>query len=272
MLRVWGLAVVALLSGCSAPAPTVDDAKQATILSANPCIDAILVELVDPKRIVSVSHYSQRAGSSSMNIAVANRFPANGGTAEEIIAHHPDIALLGAHTPDATIEAVRAAGISTHLIGVPASLSDSLEQIDAIGAAVGAPRAAGLLGQQLLSEVGDAPQAADRPSVLVWQSGGLVPGHGTLIADLVERAGFRNASADYGLSSWDLLPLEPVVANPPDIILTPTNGDTREGRLRRAFAERFGSRTRVHAMPENLLHCGGPTIIRAMRALRAARP
>ncbi len=60
-------------------------------------------------------------------------------------------------------------------------------------------------------------------SAVVWQSGGIVPGDATLIADLLRRTGFRNLSAARGLGQADVLPLEAMLADPPQVILAAGN-------------------------------------------------
>ena len=270
-----------LLASCSAyPAEqepvSHNQIKVKKIVSANPCIDAILVELVEPERIASLSHYSHSAGSSSMDIALARRFPANGGTAEEIIALDPDIVLLGSHTPKATLDALQASGIKVHLIGVPNSVAQSLDQIEQIALAVNEKPQGDILQAKIRSAV-DAARAGAKPAkpkLLIWQAGGLVPGEGTLIDDMVGLAGFANASAGYGLAMWDILPLEPVAKNPPDVILSPSSaksGESRNVHLRTQFLKQFDDQVVTADIPENLLHCGGTTIITAMKVLQRAR-
>ncbi|VAV89941.1 hypothetical protein MNBD_ALPHA04-1489 [hydrothermal vent metagenome] len=264
-----------LVASCSAPTPTQRQQIQApTIVSSNPCIDAILVELVEPARILSISHYSQSIGASSMNIELARRFPSNGGTAEEIIALRPDIVLLGSHTSQATIAALRRAGIEPILISVPNNIAESLEQIDQIAIAVGGEDGGSALKSRIEKSLDAAPTESQRPRALIWQAGGLVPGNGTLIDDILSKAGFDNASADYGLAMWDILPLEPVASNPPDMVFSPTSAKSGEHRniaLRQQFFSQFGDEVALADIPENLLHCGGPTIIRAMNILKRSK-
>ncbi|QJB68265.1 ABC transporter substrate-binding protein [Parasphingorhabdus halotolerans] len=270
-----------LLASCSAYSAEqdaiIDDKREVkTIVSANPCVDAILVELVEPERIASLSHYSHSAGSSSMDIALASRFPANGGTAEEIIALDPDIVLLGSHTPKATLDALQASGIKVHLIGVPDSVAQSLDQIEQIALAVNEKPRGDILQSKIRAAVDAASTGAKqaRPKLLIWQAGGLVPGEGTLIDDMIGLAGFANASADYRLAMWDILPLEPVAKNPPDLILSPSSaksGESRNVHLRTKFLKKFGDQVVTADIPENLLHCGGTTIISAMNVLKNAR-
>lgn len=268
-MKYW-LAVIFLLTGCDgAPLPT----SKGGIVSTNPCIDSILVSLVAPTDIASISTYSHDAGSTSMRLDLAKTFPANGGTAEEIIALQPRIALLGAHTAPGTVKAIKGAGIATAASVVPDSVDASIADIRSLADAVGAVPA----GERLITRIADAaaPKAtveAARPSLLIWADGGLVPGHGTLADDMIRRAGFHNASADYGLNSWDILPLEPLVDNPPDIILTVADNGKHalsSGRVRSLFLREAGRSIRVEHMPGNLLFCGGPTIIEAMTLLKS---
>lgn len=264
------LAMLVLLASCST-APQ----QHGGIVSANPCIDAILVELVPSARIAAISNLSQTPDASSMDVRLAQKFRATGGTAEEIIALRPDLALLGSHTPETTVRAVQRAGIKVALIGVPNSIEESLTQIDAIGAAVGAGAKADALKQRISASLPLKNDAKMGQSLLVWAAGGLVPGTGTLIDDMITRAGFRNASRDYGLASWDILPLEPVASDAPDIVLIPSqakSGEQENIGLRKRYFARFPAETHVVPMPANMLYCGGPTIIRGMALLRGLRP
>ena len=108
-------------------------------------------------------------------------------------------------------------------------------------------------------------------SALVWQAGGIVPGEGTLIADLLRRTGFANAAAARGLGQADILPLEQVIADPPRLILAASHGAGNEDRMlaHPALAKLHGTRRAV--LDPSLLWCGGPTIIRAAQRLGAVR-
>ena len=280
----WSLLLgLSLLGACTqkydaqAPQVTIESDTQTTqtIVSTNPCIDAILVELVGPERILSVSHYSQAPGSSSMDVTIARRFAANGGTAEEIISYRPDVVLLGVHTPKATLDVLHKADLKIELISVPNSIAESLEQIDQIAAAVGAESRGDDLKARINAAVSqNSKQPKNKPALLIWQAGGLVPGVGTLIDDMIEKAGFQNASGKYNLAMWDILPLEPVASDPPQIILSPVNAKSGESRniyLRERFLSRFSGQILKAGIPENLLHCGGPTIIKAMKLLGQVR-
>ena len=100
----------------------------------------------------------------------------------------------------------------------------------------------------------------------LWQPGGIVPGAGTLVTDLLTRAGFTSYSARRGMEQGSYLSLEQVVADPPRVLLV-----AGQERGQRHPVLRDLSHTRAVRLDPTMLYCGGPTIIRAMDRLRALR-
>lgn len=265
MRFVWP--ALLLLAGCSGG----PDIAPGEIVSNNPCIDAILAH-VAPQDIAAVSNWSHDAKSASAPLDWARARPALGVTAEEIIAARPRLLLTGNLASSGTNAALRKAGISMKTYGVPASVADSIAQVQDVANAVGRKDEGARLAQQIEA----AAQAAARPSgkkAIIWQTGGFVAGKGTLQDELLARAGYVNASAAYGLKQWDVLPLETMLRNPPDIIFMPTQASGEDGRAitaRQRLLRHLEGRTKVIAFPDTLLFCGGPTIIEAMQVLRSA--
>ena len=231
------------------------------IVSNNPCIDAILAEIAAPGQIGAVSVWSQDAASASAPLAWARRLPALGTSAEEIIAARPRLVLTGNLSSIGTNVALARAGVETLTIGVPASVEESKQQVMQVARGIGRETA----GAALVARISGAthPQGATRASAIIWQSGGFVPGKGTLQDELLTRAGFRNASATYGLKQWDQLPLETLLRNPPQVIFMPASAVGDDGRALAARARLLGhlkGQTRIVPFPDKLLLCGGPTI------------
>lgn len=264
MRMVWPLL---LLAGC-AQGPSIDPGK---IVSNNPCIDAVLAEIADPATIGAVSRYSQQPESSSAPIHWARRFPAIGVSAEEIIAAQPRLVLSGNYASTGTNAALEKAGIAVKSFGVPATLGESEAQVLAIAHAIGRDAQ----GATLVERMKQASQRqSDGRTAIIWQTGGFVAGKGTIQDEMLGRAGFRNASASYGLKQWDILPLETILRRPPDIVFTPVSGageDARALALRHRVLHHLSGRTRIIAFPDRLLFCGGPTVIEAMQRLRSVK-
>ena len=265
------LAAVTLASAAPLPAPpSVSAPRSLRIVSINPCLDAVLMQVADAGQIAAISHYSQDPRATSIPLALARRFTVTSGTAEEVVALAPDMVLSGPHVAPATIAALRRMGIALHQYPVPNTVAESIAQVRDIARRVHHPDR----GEALAARIA----AAARPSsgapvpALIWQGGGLVPGAGTLSDELLTRAGFRNMSAAYGLKQWDVLPLEYLVARPPRVLLSVGVAETGGDRLSRHPAvKRLAGRITLAPYPSRLMNCGGPTIIAAMARLKSVR-
>ncbi len=203
-----------LLAGCSPVAGAAGPGGGGGIVSTNPCADAMLVRMVSPDRIAAISHYSQDAGATSIPLAVARRFRATAGTAEEVIALKPDLVLASSFTQASTREAFAAAGLRTVYLDSPVTVEASKTQVTQVAEAVGAPARGRAINAAIDRAVADA-QPAGRPAALLYIAGDLANGGGTLLDLLMTRAGFANAAATYGLAYTGTLPAELLVARPP---------------------------------------------------------
>ena len=90
MRAIAGLAVCAVLAGCGSPQPAGVPTERPTIVSLNPCADAILAEVTAPGQLLAISHYSHDPEATSMDLATARSFDVTGGTVEEVMALDPD--------------------------------------------------------------------------------------------------------------------------------------------------------------------------------------
>lgn len=263
------LAAVLGLAACAAPAPVPEavsnSAARPTIVSLNPCLDAILVEIAPQEQIVALSHYSRDAASSSLSPQARARFAFTGGTAEEVLAASPDLVLASTFMDPATRAAFERLGVRVATFGAPATVGDSIAQVREVARITGNEAA----GERLARAMAEAarPQEGLRPiSTLLWQPGQIVPGDATLIADLLRRQGMANFAAARGLGQSDYVSLESVLAAPPELLLVA--GDSA-GQSHPLLAELAA--TRVETFSGNLVNCGGPVVIAASARLRAIR-
>jgi len=284
LIRAALVLAAALLVGpaslaAPAPRPVAAEAPR-RIVSLNPCVDAILYRIADPHRIAGISAYSQDPAASSVPQGWAARFPGLADTAEAVLVMKPDLVIISRHTALATRSALERAGLRLLLVDVPGTVAESAAQVRTIAQAIGNPAGGARLNAEIARALAAArPPAGARPvPALIYLGSGLVPGRDTLADELLHRAGFTNQSVAYGLSMWDVLPLEPLLARPPRVIFTPLdraapNGSFgAAGRALRARAlGRLRGRTLVADYPESLLHCAGPSIARAATTLAAAR-
>ena len=259
------LLLPALLAGC-AQAPPGRPREHPTVVSLNPCTDAILAEVADPAQLLAISWYSQDPRATSMPLAQARRFRATSGSAEDVLPLGPDTVVASPFLAPATRQALTRLGIQVVTVGSPTTVAQSEEQVRALARLVGHPER----GERLVARIEAALRSAraSGPAVpaLVWQQGGIVPGRETLIAELLERTGFISHSAARGLGQGAYLPLERVLAEPPQVVLA-AGGE----RMLTHPALRHLHGVRYVRLDPTLLFCGGPTIVRAAQRLAEIR-
>ncbi|QTD57702.1 ABC transporter substrate-binding protein [Parasphingorhabdus cellanae] len=245
------------------------------IVSINPCADALLMQLADKRQIASVSHYSHDKRATSIPLAQALQFPATSGTAEEILAMRPDLVVAGSHVARPTATALKRMAIPMVQLSIPQSVAESQQQISQLAEIVGATQRGVAVNQRISNAFDKArPKDSDKISALIWRSGGLTPGDGTLPDELLRRTGFENVSSTYGLKQWDILPLEHLVARPPQLLFSNAS-EVKTGRKDRMLShpvvEKLSHRIMIADYPARLMHCAGPTLIEAVKTLSAAR-
>lgn len=260
------LAACVLLAGCASPLAERAGGGQPTIVSLNPCTDAILAEVADPAQILAVSHYSHDPRATSMPLAEALRFRATGGTVEEVLALDPDVVVGSTFMAPATRAAFERLGVRVEAVGIASMVADSAAQVRQLAVLAGHPER----GDVLVARIDAALAAArsDGPPIpaILWQPDGIVPGDGALVSELMRRAGFANQSAARGMAQADYLSLERLLADPPRVLLV---AGRERGQEHPALAA-LPAMERA-AFDPALLYCGGPTIIRATERLAQIR-
>ena len=267
---VTGLCAATLCAAAPAPAPPQ------RIVSLNPCLDVILVQLVDRRRIAALSHWASEASGSTI-ASLARTLPKTYESAEEVIALAPDLVLGAKLMPLATRQALARSGLPTALFDVPETIATSIAQVRDVARAVGESAR----GERIVARIEAALRAAAPPpgtpsvSALVFMAGGFASGPGTLMDELMRRAGLSNAITRYGFTQSRNVPLELLVADPPQLLLS---GETSAGAP--GWAQRVtqhpalahvASRMQRAVFPQRLLNCGGPVMIQTLATLVRAR-
>ncbi|MEP7314392.1 MAG: ABC transporter substrate-binding protein [Pseudomonadota bacterium] len=242
-------------------------------MSLNLCADQLLMVLLPPERIASITWLSRTEGDPAL-LPIAARLNINHGSAEEVLAVQPDLVIAGAYTTSATRSLLER---STTPLLVIESAQDwpAIRRVTRqIAAAVGATQR----GEELLGDMDArlARLAATQPArpvrVIGWSgSGSDVPGRDTVFDTILKAAGGRNLGArPAGLGSFDL---EQVLAARPQLLLrgaayAATPSLHTEVALHRVIQRLYPQAQRVY--PEALYGCGVPRAAVAAEELRAA--
>lgn len=269
-----------LLVLCGAAAAFLGHADAAAaprrIVSLNPCLDLLLVNLADREQVAALSHYARDKDSSTI-AALAETFPVTYESAEEVMALSPDLVLTSRHSDLATRNALSRLNIRTELFSEPQNVAQSLAQVRTVARLVEQEAR----GEEVVARIEAALAAAAPPPgavpvpALIFQRNGFSSGRGTLVDEMMTRTGFVNVADRYGLSWWSNVPLERVVADPPAVLLA---GEIRPDMP--TWADRVLRHPALRAMeptikratfPDRLLYCGGPVLVESAAALAAAR-
>lgn len=251
-------------------------AAPARIVSLNPCLDTAVIHLADREQIAALSHWSGDPTTTTI-YDMAKGIPLSQESAEEVILFKPDLVMTSRHSSLATRNALARLGIRTELFTEPQTVEESLAQVRRIAALIGQEDR----GEAMVARIQEAlAQAAPPPgakpvTAVIFQRNGFSTGAKSLVGEMLERTGYVNVAARYGLKSWGNIPLEPIVADPPQALLagrveegTPTWADRI---LRHPALAAAGPRMKRITFPDTLLYCGGPVLIQAARVLGTGR-
>jgi iron complex transport system substrate-binding protein len=250
--------------------------RKPRIVSLNPCLDGVVVEVADRDQVAALSHYARDPQQSSI-AERAKAYPITYESAEEVIALRPDVVLSAAHSSPATRAALKRLGVRAELFKVPNSWVENQVDIRRIADAAGHPeRGEALIARIDRALAASAPPPGSRPlEALVFQPNGFAAGEGTLVDEMMKRAGFTNVASRYGLKKWGNVSLERLLADPPQVLLAgqarPDAPTWAERMLNHPALSSVSHRMTRAVFPERLLYCGGPTLIDTAATLAAAR-
>jgi iron complex transport system substrate-binding protein len=277
MMMAGGLAMTAGCTRQSASAvPLQPPAVPRRVVSLNPCLDTILVEIADRSQIAAVSHFSRDEYSSTI-AEVARTLPFTYGTAEEVLGLNADLVILGRYGSLTTRDALDRLEVPVVRFPVPETVAASLAQVREVARLLGHPaRGEALVSRIEAALAAAAPAAGTRPiPALVFMPGGFASGPGTLMDEMMTRMGLENVASRYGLRGSMSVPLERLVADPPEILLSgepyPGAPSWAERLVRHPALARVADRMQRSAFAERLLFCGGPVLIQTAAALGRAR-
>jgi iron complex transport system substrate-binding protein len=245
------------------------------IVSLNLCTDQLLIDLVTPDRIAGVSFLASDASLSAYPARLQN-FPHLRGAAEEVLALKPDLVIAGEYTTGATVELLRRLGQEVLVVPLATDFEGMRQTLRILAKAVGETER----GEAVITEFDARLRAArstvsSRPTAIAYQVNSLVSGPQSLLDAALEAAGYRNLARDLQLGPAGRLPLEQLIASPPDLIVLANAPDDFQtvlaDNLRHpAFRELLKHRPSVH-LPMPYWMCATPKLAEAVEILASMK-
>jgi iron complex transport system substrate-binding protein len=240
------------------------------IASLNLCMDELVVALADPADIASLSPLARDPDLSTV-AAEAQRFADNRASAEEILREKADLVLAETSAATETIALLLALGTRVETMDMVERLDQIAPAVRRVGGWLGREDRAEALLDRMQRDLAAIVKPATRRSALLYEPNGWSPGMGTMSQDILEAAGFTMQAARLGIAGYAPLPLETVLANPPDVLIVERY---RPDEI--SLADRWLDHPALRHM--NVIHvelptshtvCGTPAIAETVRYLAA---
>ncbi|HEX4025022.1 MAG TPA: ABC transporter substrate-binding protein [Steroidobacteraceae bacterium] len=240
-------------------------------MSLSLCTDALVLELLPPARITSVTYLAHRSTDPALAAAAA-RVGINYGTSEEVLSQAPDLVLAGVYSTPAARMLLRQ--LHAPLLVVPAATS--FADIRMIVRRVASALAVQQRGEALLAQMDETLAAVRRARpaqpirVAAWSGDGYVPGRGTLFNAVLQAAGGINVAANTPGERSGSFDIEQLLLAHPEVLAYGADRpapalqtqSAEHPLLRRLYANR-----RI-TYPQLPLDCGLPQSAAAAQALQ----
>ncbi|MCX7016313.1 MAG: ABC transporter substrate-binding protein [Candidatus Sumerlaeota bacterium] len=212
--------------------------KPERIVSATLATDEILLDLVDPKRILALSVFADEPEYSNVvekAKAVEKRVA---GHAEQVVALAPDLIFVASYSKPEFLRMLKGAGLPVFQLQFFDSIDQILGNVETVGQAVGEEARAKALVDQArprIEAVSKAAEGKPRPLILSY-SHGFVAGKNTTINDMIVAAGGANYAAEKGIEGNQEIALEVLLTWQPQWLLL-QGQEARRGEAQAALNE-----------------------------------
>ena len=257
--RVALLAV--LLAGCSAggASPIRSNARPVRVMSLNQCTDQLLLMLLPPDRIASVTWLS-RDPRYSLMVAAAQRAAANRGSLEEVAQTAPDLIVTDTFSGAAGRALLHRLGYQVLELPDASDVPTIRANVRALAAALGEGSRGKALVAQMDADLAAAGRGARPLQVAPWSRDGTA---GTPLQEIaLQAAGARDVANGSGGVE------ELLVANPQALVVGSAAPDPGDGAAASALVARRWPRERRVVLPPAATICGTPLLGKAALSLR----
>lgn len=210
MQRAAALAVLAVLTGCQgrAPLPALHG-----VASIDFCADQMVLGLLPKDRIRALSFEAD--SDTSFAVPRAKGLARLRPQLEDIVALRPAVVVRSYGGDGRLDRQLTSMGIKVVQLGFPASLADARADMLRVGSELGADAEARALVAGFDRELAAARRAPAKGTALYVTPGDVTTGPGSLVAEVMDAAGYSPYRAAPG---WGSLPVEDMVRRPPDAV------------------------------------------------------
>lgn len=242
------------------------------VMSMNQCTDQLVLALLPPERIASVTWLS-RDPSGSLMAAQAMKVGVNHGLAEDVVRQRPDLVIAGSFTTPATRGLLKRIGYPMIVV----ENADSFDEIRTITRQVAKAVGEEARGEAMIArmdrQLADLTRNPGPPlRVAAWDGAGFNASTGTLYNAVLEAAGAVNVANEPPASGYGMPDAEVLLAAAPTLLVksasTFEKPGLRDNVARHPLIRRYWDGARTLTIRPAYYICGTPLVAEAAIALR----
>ena len=272
LLAALFVSASSVTTGGAERAVPAEQAKPMRVMSMNQCTDQIVLALLPPERISSVTWLS-RDPSGSLMYQQANKVPINHGLAEEVLQQKPDLVIAGSFTTPATRGLLRRLHYPMIEVGFPETFEDIRATTRQIARAVGEEARGEALIARMDHQIATLSADPGPPlRVAAWDGSGFNASKGSLYDLVLTTVGAHNIINELPESGYARPDVEALLATAPTLLVKGAGVGRRPGLRdnieRHPLVRRFWDGPRTLTIRQAYFNCGTPMVGDAMLALR----
>ncbi len=246
--------------------------KLPTVMSLDYCSDQYVLSLADREQIIALSEAAEDL--YSYHRERAKGIAKSGSTIAEVVMAKPDIAIQTYTAAARMGEITQRVGVKLLNTSYGRDVDTMFENMTIIAKTIGQQEKADkLISDYRKRLVNINNSAKSNLKVAYLTPGGFTAGAGTFVDDIIRLSGFETYASAHKYQGWLPLPLEDMIMDPPDVIITSffDSNMTTQSRWslgRHDHLLKMMNETPTIHLPGALMACDGLFLIEAAEQIR----
>jgi iron complex transport system substrate-binding protein len=248
--------------------PKAEAEKPRRVVSLNMCADQIVLALADRSQIAGLTRNANKPELSAA-AAQTRGLRILGTSAEEVLEIDPDLIVGMPARRGAVLSGVADRGYPALDLKSAESFADIEASVRSGASALGHPERGGAMLARMRADLSRIPRNGRGRVAAYYQRRGFLTGTGTLIDDLMNRAGLVNLAGKLGKPPLSQLSLEELVAAKPDFLIVESATDQVVDQGTEMLHHPAIAGIPRISIPQAWTVCGGPAYVQAARGIAA---
>ncbi|PXA92006.1 iron ABC transporter [Nostoc sp. 3335mG] len=262
-LAALGSAALWAATGSGSPAPAGPPKR---IVSLNLCADQLVLALADRDQIAGLTRNATDAEMSG-EAAKARGLTLISNSAEQILAIEPDLVVGMPARRSAAMTALKGQDYRLLDLKTANTVDEIYASIRETAAAVGHPERGEALVARMQADLARLAKLGRGRVAAYYQRRGYMTGTGTLIDELMTRAGLVNLAGKLGKPALSQLSLEEMVAARPDFLIVESATDRVSDQGTEMLHHPALAGIPRISIPQAWTVCGSPAYVQAARGI-----